>query len=261
MVTDTSFSTRLRRLLVVGLSFTTVLLLTWSARVPQEARHLQEVGAVSGHRVSRGGAAISFPLESYAEAKEPGSVEQNVSIGIPYLLSPGHAGDGLRHFLGKGPEDHTVSGRLQPLVATVDVSIEQGGKVLDEWTVPVDREGCFVLPFSDYPDGAYRLVFKAPRALHEAVEVSYQGKFGLGGVDVALRMGDLNGDNRVSEAEVTFIESHVGHSVNSTDRYLARWEVDLKNGYVVGYADLNRNGIIDKEDFRVAESNLNAVGD
>jgi hypothetical protein len=206
-------------------------------------------------------AGPSSQIESYDAFNEPQSVEQNISAGMRYVLTPGHASDGLRHFVGKGPEAYTISGRVQPVIGPLSIDIERSGKLIDPWTVPVDKKGCFVLPFSDYADGAYRLVFRAAGTLREAVEVSYKGKFGLGGVNVELRMGDLNGDNRISETEVKFIEAHIGYPVNTAKRFFGRGDVHLKNGFLAGDADLNRNGIIDKEDFRVAESNLNAVGD
>lgn len=107
----------------------------------------------------------------------------------------------------------------------------------------------------DLDTGMYVIKFWAQGALRKALSVNVIAGQTVGGVDVALKFGDLDGDNFVSQAEVDFLSMKVGTVLNATN------SINPLDPYVLSYGDFDRDGTISSADWLSAQANVGLTGD
>ncbi len=150
-----------------------------------------------------------------------------------------------------------VSGTRDSFIDDLQVEVRnQYNALLDTWSVggtPVDWD----LPFSDFSDGTYRLLFWAPGSLRKRIDVNYVASTGVSGVSVALLFGDIDTNNAISQAEVDAIANYSGRTWMD-----AGWRDEVPGlGCRIMDCDLNQDNQVTASDYLLAIGNVGLIGD
>jgi hypothetical protein len=127
---------------------------------------------------------------------------------------------------------------------------------LGSWDIELDENGEAWLPFNQFPDGVYHLYVSSRSALRKKITVQYNSVIGVSGLDYTLKFGDLNRDNVVSSAEVSFVQSMIGTNVWNVPSYYP----DINGPYYARQCDFNRDGVVNSVDYGLALQNVGQVG-
>jgi hypothetical protein len=152
----------------------------------------------------------------------------------------------------------TARGSTHAFLKSLEFEIETStGTPVDEWSV--DTDGGFAdLALDEYSAGAYNLYVKTTGALRKLIPITYDGLNDVTGLDFSLHFGDLDGDNAVSSAEVSYVLSAVGASVADGDSWM---EVPFGGTFAPYMADLDRDGAVTTADYSLALASLGLTGD
>ncbi len=131
----------------------------------------------------------------------------------------------------------------QPLVFTLTPTGTTAGSAASQ-TVTTASNGAFTL--ANVPVGTYTLSVKGSKWLRKSVSVDTTSG-SVSGVSIALRGGDLNGDNLVSFADFIVLRNALGSSAGK-----ANWNPT---------ADLDGDGQVTKADLSILQSNYGKRGD
>ncbi len=150
-----------------------------------------------------------------------------------------------------------VSGTRDSFIDHLQIEVRNNyNALLENWSVggtPVDWD----LPFGDYSDATYRLIFWAPSALRKRIDVNYVSSTGVSGVTVSLYYGDIDGNNAITQAEVDAINTYNGRTWLD-----AGWRDEIPSlGCRVMDCDLNQDNQITAADYLLAVGNVGRVGD
>ncbi len=139
----------------------------------------------------------------------------------------------------------TAPGLLsQPLVFVLTPIGASAGSAAITRTVPTAANGAFTLV--NVAPGTYTLSVKGTKWLRKSVAVDTAAG-SVSGVSIALRGGDLNGDNLVSFADFIVLKKAYGSSAGT-----ANWNPN---------ADLNGDGQVTAADLSILQSNYGKRGD
>ncbi len=190
-----------------------------------------------------------------AKLKGPGSfanydaADASGSAGYSYYVT------GIKSSGGGGVL--TVS--IPPGRQGVGINIyNSSGNLVDEWTCDADG-GTAELYIDDYASGQYVLAFQANGTLVTKMTLSIDPAVSQT-VNPVWKYGDLDGDNFVSQAEVDFVQAHIGTTLSSSVVADEKFPT-LDSPYVLSRADLNGDGQITQADVTLAQASLGLHGD
>ena len=149
-----------------------------------------------------------------------------------------------------------ISGTKPAFIDYLDIEVRSEFNVpLDNWAVGGSSND-WDLPFTTFADGRYILFFSAPASLRRRVVVDYKRARGVSGVDVSLSMGDIDRNNKITQAEVDTIGMYIGRKIG--DECWTETVRDL--GCQVFDCDLNQDGKIARDDYLLAVGNVGRIG-
>lgn len=152
---------------------------------------------------------------------------------------------------------------VQSYLSQVRVQVYGTVKMQDAWVQSNDCPlGVDIDPDAGYTPGTYDVYLSAVGSLrkHLTLTIDANGYVTLNSPNVTLKMGDLDGDNTVSQAEVDYVHSQIGADVSANP--IGTIVPGQPSGPYYPYmADLDGDGQVTQADYSLALASLGQSGD
>lgn len=196
--------------------------------------------------------SVSIPTNYslYASAEALGAKlqkEESVSSASAFLYV--NVLDVVANNVASHKAHGNVTGGMAGVVADV---YQTNGTVIDSYGINAGPDGTstYTLDFDDFAGQTVNAYYYVTGSLRKKYVLDSTIDYTF---DFTPVMGDVNGDNKIDQADVDLLNANLGCTIDTMQNDAGSFDFDA--------FDLNRDGVINATDVSIAQANLGALGD